>query len=71
MGHTFYLDTYYQLAEEKKQEMYLKAEPNLTISDFKTVEKNISDLSQRCAHLEDIVQGLKQYMIKNRVENSF
>jgi len=68
MGHTFYLDTYYQLTEEKKQEMYLKAEPNLTISDFKTVEKNISDLSQRCAHLEDMVQGLKQYMIKNSVE---
>ena len=27
-------DAYYQLSEEKRREMYLLAEPHLTISDF-------------------------------------
>ncbi|QLH07115.1 hypothetical protein [Nitrosopumilus ureiphilus] len=47
MGHSFYLDTYYQLPEGKKREMYLDAEPHLTISDFETVEKNIKKLSEK------------------------
>ena len=39
MGHGFYMDTYYQLPDEKKKQMYLDAESDLTISDFESVEK--------------------------------
>ncbi len=52
MGHGFYMDTYYQLSTEKRQKMYLEAEPHLTISDFKEVEKNLKTLSMKYAELE-------------------
>jgi integrase len=41
MGHHFYLDTYYLQSEEKRREMYLKAEPYLTISDYIKIEKDL------------------------------
>jgi len=40
----------------------------LTISDFKTVEKNFEALSERCSQLEEIVENLKKYTTKNSVE---
>jgi hypothetical protein len=43
MGHRFYLDTYYQLPEDKKREMYLKVEPSLTLSDYTDIEKKIQE----------------------------
>jgi len=52
MGHSFYMDTYYQLPEEKKKQMYLDAEPQLTLSDFKVVEKNLQTLSAKYIELE-------------------
>lgn len=52
MGHGFYMDTYYQLPEEKKIQMYLNAESHLTISDFKAVEKNLQTLSMKYSELE-------------------
>ena len=52
MGHGFYMDTYYQLSEEKRKEMYMQAEPHLTISDFKQVDKNLKTLSMKYAELE-------------------
>jgi integrase len=42
IGHHFYLDTYYNLPVEKRREMYLKAEPYLTISDFVQIEKDLN-----------------------------
>jgi len=53
MGHGFYMDTYYQLSTEKRQKMYLEAEPHLTISDFNEVEKNLKTLSMKYAELEE------------------
>ncbi|MCH9041312.1 MAG: site-specific integrase [Thaumarchaeota archaeon] len=47
MGHHDYLDTYYNQTEEKKRELYLKAEPHLTISDFSAIEKEIKNVNQR------------------------
>lgn len=61
MGHRFYLDTYYALTDEKRREMYLKAEPYLTISDFTKIEKNIKEMSDRQKELEDMVRPLLQY----------
>lgn len=68
MGHGFYMDTYYQLSVEKRQEMYLKAEPFLTISDFKAVEKDMKVLSTKYQNLENKVDDLMAYLRTNSIE---
>lgn len=68
IGHQFYMNTYYQLADEKKQEMYLAVEPHLTISDFVTVEKNIKKLSAKNSQLEEKFNDLLQYLRTNKIE---
>ncbi len=68
MGHSFYMDTYYQLPEDKKRQMYLDAEPQLTISDFETVEKNIKKLSEKNTQLEEKFNDLLQYLRTNKIE---
>ncbi|WP_179371563.1 tyrosine-type recombinase/integrase [Nitrosopumilus ureiphilus] len=68
MGHGFYMDTYYQLPEEKKKQMYLDAEPQLTISDFETVEKNIKMLSAKNTQMEEKFNDLLQYLRTNKIE---
>jgi len=68
MGHGFYMDTYYQLSIEKRQEMYLQAEPHLTISDFKAVEKNMKVLSTKYQNLESKVDDLMSYLRTNSIE---
>jgi len=67
IGHNFYLDTYYQLPESKKRELYLLAEPHLTLSDFETVEKNIQSLSSRHEALERKIDSLMTYLNKNSI----
>ncbi len=63
MGHHFYLDTYYNLPEDKKREMYLKAEPYLTISDFTKIERELVSVTERQKELEknylELLQKLK------------
>ncbi len=61
MGHVFYLDTYYNLPVEKRREMYLKAEPYLTISDFAQVEKNLNKMAERQREIQEALAkfGLK------------
>lgn len=44
LGHGFYMDTYYSQSKEKRREMYLQAEPHLTISDFVQIEKSMFNL---------------------------
>ena len=68
MGHGFYMDTYYQLSIEKRREMYLQAEPQLTISDFKAVEKDMKVLSTKYQNLENKVDDLLQYLKTNSIE---
>ena len=68
IGHSFYLDTYYNLPEDKKKELYLKAEPYLTISDFKKVEKNLQEMSERHEKLEKTVEDLKHYLFSNSIQ---
>jgi len=67
MGHCFYMDTYYNLPDDKKREMYQEAEPYLTISDFQTVEKNFTNLSFQYNQLKREFNDLKQYLIKNSI----
>jgi integrase len=61
MGHSFYMNTYYQLPEDKKREMYLQAEPYLTISDFVKVEKTLSAISERQKILEQKLANIELY----------
>lgn len=68
MGHGFYMDTYYTLSDEKKREMYLKAEPFLTISDFTRVEKTLKDVSARQLDLEKMMEGFKKYARDQGIE---
>lgn len=68
IGHQFYMNTYYQLSDEKKREMYLAVEPHLTISDFVTVEKNIKKLSEKNSQLEEKFNDLLQYLRTNKIE---
>jgi len=68
IGHRFYMDTYYQLPEEKKRQMYLDAEPYLTISDFEAVEKNIKTLSAKNNQLEEKFNDLLQYLRTNSIQ---
>jgi len=68
MGHGFYMDTYYQLPEDKKREMYLDAEPHLTISDFKEVEKNLKTLSMKYSELESKFNEFKQYTMTKSIQ---
>lgn len=67
MGHSFYLDTYYQLSEEKKKEMYLQAEPYLTMSDFEAVEGNIKQMNEKYQNLEKKFSNLISYLEKNSI----
>jgi phage shock protein A len=62
------MDTYYQLPEDKKRQMYLDAEPQLTISDFKQVEKNIKTLSMKYSELEEKFNELKQYAMTESIQ---
>jgi len=68
MGHDFYMSTYYTLSEDKKRELYLKAEPALTISDFEKVERNLHELSEKQSQLEKTVTDLRQYLLNNSIE---
>ena len=48
--------------------MYLQAEPHLTISDFKAVEKNMKGLSTKYQNLENKVDDLMAYLRTNSIE---
>lgn len=68
MGHGFYMDTYYQLPEDKKTEMFLEAEPHLTLSDFEAVEKTMKTISAKNSQLEEKFNDLLQYLKTNSIE---
>lgn len=68
IGHGFYMDTYYQLSDVKKREMFLQAEPYLTMSDFVAVEKNIKTLSEKNTHLEARFEELMQYLRTSNIQ---
>ncbi|MBI1829736.1 MAG: site-specific integrase [Thaumarchaeota archaeon] len=67
MGHSFYMNTYYQLSEDKKREMYLQAEPYLTISDFVKVERTLKEMSEKYSELEDKFTNMLQHLKKNKI----
>jgi len=48
--------------------MYLDAEPHLTLSDFKEVEKNLKVLTAKNTHLEEKFNNLLEYLRTNSIE---
>lgn len=68
IGHHFYMDTYYNLPEDKKRKMYLQAETYLTISDFTKVEKSISELSEKYIALQQEFAMFRQNSRKNSID---
>ena len=64
LGHHSYLDTYYNLPKEKRNTMYLKAEPYLTISDFTKVERDLISVSEKQSEIEkdhlELIRIIKQ-----------
>lgn len=58
LGHHFYMDTYYNLPVEKRREMYIKAEPYLTISDFEKIEKNQNKIVEKQREIEEALAKL-------------
>lgn len=68
MGHHFYMDTYYNLPEEKKRKMYLKAEPYLAISDFTKIERELVNVEERQTELEQSHLELIRLLKKEQVQ---
>ena len=67
LGHAFYMDTYYILSDDQKRQMYLDAEPHLTVSDFKSVEKNLQALSTKHQNLANKVEDLMECLKNNSI----
>jgi len=67
IGHRFYLDSYYKQSKEKRIELYLKAEPYLTISDFVQIEKDLVKMTTKQKQLEDDNLIFKQFIAKHYV----
>jgi integrase len=63
IGHRSYLDTYYNLPEEERKKMYLQAEPYLTISDFRKVERDLISIKKKQEEIEEkqteLIQALR------------
>jgi len=68
IGHQFYMNTYYQLSDEKKREMYLEVEPLLTISDLISVENNLKQMNEKYQNLESKLQNLSDYLKNNSIK---
>lgn len=68
MGHHEYLDTYYNLPEEKKKELYLKAEPHLTVSDFTKIEKDLMFVTEKQKEIEKNHLELLQMIKSERID---
>lgn len=67
IGHGFYMDTYYQLSDVKKKEMFLQAEPYITMSDFVAVENNMKQMNDKYQILETKFSNLISYLEKNSI----
>ena len=62
MGHHNYLDTYYTLPEEQKAELYGKAVPYLTISDFGKLEKDLQKIETTQQNIMEKYTSLERYL---------
>ncbi len=68
IGHQFYMNTYYQLDDKKKKELYLDVEPSLTISDFEAVENTLKQMNDKYQNLETKFDNLISYLQNNSIK---
>ncbi len=68
IGHRFYMDTYYQLTEDKKREMYRAAEIHLSITNYEEFENNFNKLSKKYSILENRISDLITYLRANSID---
>lgn len=68
IGHSFYMDTYYNLPSDERLKLYLKAEPYLTISDYSKVEQTIQDLTVKYKELEAWKEKFEKYALTNNIQ---
>lgn len=69
MGHTSIKLTYFRQDTEQRLKTYLKVEPELTISDFSKIEKNMDDLKEKINFLsEDLEKSNEENtLLKNKI----
>ena len=67
MGHKSIKLDYYKQSKEDRMKTYLKLESHLTVSDHKTVEKNLEKISIKHAQLESKVDELMKYLSSNSI----
>jgi uncharacterized protein YaaN involved in tellurite resistance len=62
------MNTYYQLDDKKKKELYLDVEPSLTISDFEAVENTLKQMNDKYQNLETKFDNLISYLQNNSIK---
>lgn len=58
------MDTYYNMSDEERRNLYLKAEPHLTMSDYTKIEKELNNISETKKYKLDKISELE----KNRIQ---
>lgn len=71
MGHRDYLDTYYVLSNERKAQLYKKAEADLTIVDHAEIEKKLEENKDLRKELATIVRDIigEMFPLDSRVRS--
>lgn len=64
MGHHDYLDTYYVLSDRQQAQLFKKAEPYLTISDYSKIEKSLERIQEKQAVFDDKYSKLEAFLSK-------
>ncbi len=62
MGHTEYMDTYYNQSEEQQKKLYLRAEPYLTIIDYTKVEKDLEKMQEKQTDIQEKYDRLERFL---------
>lgn len=62
MGHHDYLDTYYVLSDKQQVQLFKKAEPYLTISDFAKIEKSLEQLQNKQTDILEKYEAFERYL---------
>lgn len=62
MGHHEYLDTYYTLSEKQQIQLYQKAIPYLTVSDYTRIEQDLEKIQNNQSDMLEKYAELERYL---------
>lgn len=62
MGHHEYLDTYYTLSEKQQIQLYQKAIPYLTVSDYTRIERDLEKIQNNQSDMLEKYADLERYL---------